>query len=41
MRSSPMATAVWPGFPGQIRPFRTTSEAVLAMLEIVSGLEAD
>jgi hypothetical protein len=29
-----MASAVRPGFPGQIRPFRTTIEAVLAMLVI-------
>jgi hypothetical protein len=39
MRSPAMASAVRPGFPGQIRPFRTTIEAGLAMLEIVAAYE--
>jgi hypothetical protein len=34
-----MATAVRPGFPGQIRPFRTTIEAWRTMLEIVAAYE--
>jgi hypothetical protein len=41
MRSPAMASAVGPGFPGQIRPFRTTIDAWLAMLEILGGLRTD
>jgi hypothetical protein len=39
MRSPAMASAVRPGFPGQIRPFRTTIEACPTMLEIVAAYE--
>jgi hypothetical protein len=39
MRSPAMASAVRPGVPGQIRPFRTTIDAGLAMLEIVAAYE--
>jgi hypothetical protein len=39
MRSPAIASAVWPGFPGQVRPFRTTIDARLAMLEIVGAEE--
>jgi hypothetical protein len=39
MRSPAMASAVRPGFPGQTRPFRTTIEACLTMLEIVAAYE--
>jgi len=35
IRSPAMARAVWPAFPGQRRPLRTTIEAGLSMLEIV------
>jgi hypothetical protein len=37
MRSPAIASAVWPSFPGQVRPFRTTIDARLAMLEIVGA----
>jgi hypothetical protein len=39
MRSPAMARAVWPAFPGQRWPFRTTVEAWLLMLEIVGAYE--
>jgi hypothetical protein len=39
MRSPAMASAVRPGFPGPIRPFRTTIEACPTMLEIVAAYE--
>src|ERR1700730_6294606 len=40
MRSPAMARAVWPGLAGRIRPFRTASDALLAMVEIVGPLPA-
>jgi len=39
MRSPAVASAVRPGLPGQTRPFRTTIDARLAMLEIVAVYE--
>jgi hypothetical protein len=39
MRSPAVASAVRPGLPGQTRPFRTTIDARLAMLEIVAAYE--
>ena len=39
MRSPAMAIAVRPGFPGQIRPFETQSDTLVAMVEIVAAYE--